>query len=410
VFSTEIAKRKIVMAFGSTEPDGQPRAAAVPLHGSRIDLQAQNVAAWLGKRDRGQEGPVRRRPRLQTQAGSSVCSTPSPRPPGPIDLDRFNPLAKQGVPKLAVEVAWSPPADSSSGAQTSAAQEQATTLVAKLKDAGATSVILMGSSTIVGPVTKAATANEYSPEWLMTAWAYQDLSLFASQYDQDQWGHAFGMTWFAPYASDQAGAVTAENVVNWYWGTNKGTSYSGGMPAVYFINQGVQPWTEAAPTLSATRFATGSGALQDRTTQTRSRFIRVPEYRLLGPRTSRRLYDPKAEGPGPGNKQPATTVLDGGKRYTSRRGRRASPSSRSSDRRRELRDIPAKDVPPIPKNCPSQGKPSQSHATPPTQSFDDPVPVALAGTGIGGHRRWRGAGRSSVARPDARPRRRCRRR
>ena len=60
-------------------------------------------------------------------------------------------------------------------------------------------------------------------------WAYQELSLFAAtQYDQDQWGHAFGMVWFAPYTSDQAGAVTAENVVNWYWGTNKGTTYSGG--------------------------------------------------------------------------------------------------------------------------------------------------------------------------------------
>ena len=142
------------------------------------------------------------------------------------------------MPKLAVEVAWNPPADSSSGAQTAAAQEQAPTLVAKLKDAGVTSVILMGTTTIVAPMTKAATANEYSPEWLMTGWQYQELSLFAAQYDQDQWAHAFGMSWFAPYTSDQAGAVTAENVVNWYWGTNKGTTYSGGMPAVYFINQG----------------------------------------------------------------------------------------------------------------------------------------------------------------------------
>src|SRR5262249_38955006 len=126
-----------------------------------------------------------------------------------IDLEGFkSELAKRNV-KLTAEGAYTVPADTAQA--TTAAQEQAPTIIAKMNDAGVTSVILMGSSAMVAPLTKAATGNEYKPEWLLTGWAYQDLTLFTGQYDQAQWAHAFGMTWFAPYAADNYGAVTAEN-------------------------------------------------------------------------------------------------------------------------------------------------------------------------------------------------------
>ena len=99
VFSTEIAKRKIVMAFGSTgSHDGQPRAAAVPLHRQRRRPPGEERRRLARQADRGQEGPVRRRPRLpDRRPGSSVSSTPSPRRPGA----RHRPRRVQGRPRQA---------------------------------------------------------------------------------------------------------------------------------------------------------------------------------------------------------------------------------------------------------------------------------------------------------------------
>jgi hypothetical protein len=375
VFSTEIAKRKIVMAFGSTGSQ-TANLAQQPYRytGADVDLQAQNVAAWLGGQIAGKKAQFAGDPAFQTQTRKfGLLYTISPTAGSTIDLDRFKTqLAKQGVPKLAAEVAFTQPADSSSGAQTSAAQEQAPTLVAKLKDAGVTSVIMMGSSTIVGPMTKAATANDYEPEWLMTGWAYQELSLFAAtQYDQDQWAHAFGMVWFAPYASDQAGAVTAENVVNWYWGTNKGTTYSGGMPAVYFVNQGIQL---AGPKLTPESFRDGEfaqpgsgGAFQDEVTTQGNKVgdlgLGYPEYALLGPKDFALVwYDPKAEGLGNilGNQQTGNyQYLDGGKRYTLQTWKKGEPKffTKQSTDVVNYTTSPPKDIPPqYPcTGCPSEG-------------------------------------------------------
>ena len=201
-------------------------------------------------------------------------------------------------------------------------------LVAKLKDAGVTSVVLLVSTPIVAAMTKAATANEYSPEWLLTGWAYQDLSLFAAQYDQDQWAHAFGMSWFSPYTTGNAGAATGQNVFDWYWGTNKGTTYSGAFPPVYFLNQGIML---AGPKLTPTSFRDGQfslpgrgGAFDDQVTTLGNKVgdvgLGYPEYSLLGPKDFALVwYDPKAEGLGNilGNKQTGNYwYLDGGKRYT----------------------------------------------------------------------------------------------
>ena len=56
VFSTEIAKRKIVMAFGSTGSQAA-NLAQQPYRftGSDADLQAKNIAAWLGKQIAGKK-------------------------------------------------------------------------------------------------------------------------------------------------------------------------------------------------------------------------------------------------------------------------------------------------------------------------------------------------------------------
>jgi hypothetical protein len=372
VFSNEIAARKIVVPFGAGSQKANLAQQPYRYTGQDADLQAKNVAAWLGNQIIGHRATFAGDPDFKKQDRTfGLVYTVAPASGNDIDLAQFErELGKRGV-KLAAKVAFTAPADVSTTAQQSAAQEQAPVLVAKLKDAGVTSVILMGSTIIVAPVTKAATANDYRPEWLLTGWAYQELSLFAAQYDQDQWAHAFGMSWFSPYVTGNAGAPTGENIFDWYWGTNKGTTYSGAFPPVYWFNQGVML---AGPRLNPITFRNGQfalpghgGAFDDQVTTLGNKVGEMgldhPEYSLLGPKDFALVwYDPKAEGLGNilGNKQTGNYVyLDGGKRYTLQTWPKGQPKFFT----KQPTDViyydqpPAKDVPPqYPcTGCPSQG-------------------------------------------------------
>jgi hypothetical protein len=373
VFSNEIAKRKIALPWGTGTQEANLAQQPYRFTGQDADLQAKNVATWLGKQIANRKASFAGDPAFQKEPRKFGVVFQSSAVTGPeFDQDKFNAeLKKQGVAKPAVEVAYTQPADLSSSATQAAAQEQAPVIIAKLKSAGVTSVVLMASTAIIAPMTKAATANEYQPEWVMTGWAYQELSLYASQYDPDQWAHAFGMSWFAPYAADNAGSVTAENVVNWYWGKNKGTSYSGGMPAVYFVNQGIQL---AGPKLTPTSFRDGQfsqpgsgGAFQGQVTSQGNKVgdlgLGYPEYALLGPKDFALVWwDPKAEGLGNilGNKQTGNyQYLDGGKRYTLQTWPKGEPKffTKQSTDVISYTTSPAKDLPPqYPcTGCPSQG-------------------------------------------------------
>ena len=75
-----------------------------------------------------------------------------------------------------------------------ATQEQARTMISRLKEAGVTSVIFAGDP--LSPVffTQEATRQRYNPEWVLTGSAFTDTSFFARTYDQTQWAHAFGLS------------------------------------------------------------------------------------------------------------------------------------------------------------------------------------------------------------------------
>jgi hypothetical protein len=94
-------------------------------------------------------------------------------------------LKKQGVtlatPPLPYTSNGSPLGDPSS------AQGEAPTVIGKLKGAGVTSVILFTDIAMTGALTKFATQQEYRPEWVMTGYGYQDISLPRTGYDQEQW-------------------------------------------------------------------------------------------------------------------------------------------------------------------------------------------------------------------------------
>jgi hypothetical protein len=119
-------------------------------------------------------------------------------------------LAKYGV-KLAERLAFT-----GANNDPSATQEQARTLIARLKEKGVTSVVYAGDP--LSPVffTQEATRQRYSPEWILTGSAFTDTTFFARTYDQSQWAHAFGLSYLP--ARTPASLADSYRVHEWHFG------------------------------------------------------------------------------------------------------------------------------------------------------------------------------------------------
>lgn len=94
-------------------------------------------------------------------------------------------------------------------------QEQAATIIARLKSAGITTVIFVGDPVAPISLTQEATAQSYFPEWVLGGSGYTETTAFARTYDQQQWQHAFGVCWYAaPVDLDKAGPYRR---YTWYY-------------------------------------------------------------------------------------------------------------------------------------------------------------------------------------------------
>jgi hypothetical protein len=96
-------------------------------------------------------------------------------------------------------------------------QENARTMIAKLKDAGVTTVIYTGDPLTPGNLTKEATAQNYFPEWVIGSNVLVDIAVFGRTYDQQQWQHAFGLA--LTQARVNQDANPAYNMYEWFNGT-----------------------------------------------------------------------------------------------------------------------------------------------------------------------------------------------
>jgi hypothetical protein len=86
-----------------------------------------------------------------------------------------------------------PKADQSFFLDLSRAQETARTVIAKMKDAGVTTIIYTGDPLMPSSITKEATAQNFNPEWIIGPTVLADTAIFGRTYDQAQWAHAFGV-------------------------------------------------------------------------------------------------------------------------------------------------------------------------------------------------------------------------
>jgi Periplasmic binding protein len=73
-------------------------------------------------------------------------------------------------------------------------QQTASQAIAQFKAAGVTTVLLTTDPIAPRDFTREATAQQYFPEWVVSAPTLTDTTAFARTYDQEQWAHAFGIT------------------------------------------------------------------------------------------------------------------------------------------------------------------------------------------------------------------------
>ncbi|HEX6417464.1 MAG TPA: hypothetical protein VFZ77_03180 [Acidimicrobiales bacterium] len=96
------------------------------------------------------------------------------------------------------------------------AAELATGIVAKMKDAGVTTVVVRADPISLPAFTREATKQDWYPEWVIGGYQFTDTSTFARAFDQQQWSHAFGLSFLPPRAAPEL--TPAYRLHEWYHG------------------------------------------------------------------------------------------------------------------------------------------------------------------------------------------------
>jgi len=103
-----------------------------------------------------------------------------------------------------------------------AAQETATTVIARMRDAGVTTVILSVDPLVPKAITEEATKQGYFPEWVMGPSVLADTTTFGRTFDQRQWANAIGIS--LPPARADNSLSDSYFVYEWYYGTEPPTN------------------------------------------------------------------------------------------------------------------------------------------------------------------------------------------
>lgn len=98
-------------------------------------------------------------------------------------------------------------------------QEQSPGLIQRMKNAyggkGATTLICACDPFAPAFFTKDAQSAIYGPEWMITGSALTDTSFFARTYNQDQWSHAFGISYLTARLPEEKGG--SYRLYNWHY-------------------------------------------------------------------------------------------------------------------------------------------------------------------------------------------------
>jgi hypothetical protein len=96
------------------------------------------------------------------------------------------------------------------------AAELATNAVTRMKSAGVTTVLVQADPILLPAFTQEATKQEWFPEWVLGGSPFIDTTSFARTFDEQQWEHAFGLSYFPPQV-DRAVNPPAQ-LYDWFHG------------------------------------------------------------------------------------------------------------------------------------------------------------------------------------------------
>ncbi|MGH9287456.1 MAG: hypothetical protein ACRD0V_04040, partial [Acidimicrobiales bacterium] len=134
------------------------------------------------------------------------------------------------------------------------AQEDARTMITRLKEAGVTTVIFTGDFLMPQFLTTEATAQDYFPEWILGPSLLADTAIFGRSYDQRQWGNGFAIGYAGTPGRTEDG--TAYTIYTWAFGGKEPPSniYAVLEPGLRDVFTGIQL---AGPELTPESFRDG---------------------------------------------------------------------------------------------------------------------------------------------------------
>jgi hypothetical protein len=347
---------------------GVPCCGAIPPR-VRNNPLVTNAAEWAGKALVGRkakwagDGDLKSKPR--------VFGVVYPGGDNGIDFGLFTKEFGKHSGKIASSVSYPTGADPLRAPQE--AVDAAATFITRMKTAGVTTIVNFADGLAMTPaLTKAATAQDYFPEWVITGSGYQDQDIVARASDQEQLAHAFGLIWFSPYVVSAATASPFQ----WYWGKDKGTMSGGAYGVLLPLYTGIHL---AGPTLTAKTFERAllaypptGGAFSNQVTTLENSWA---EFGTVAPRGSALgWWSADTVGPtqslsGAGSGAGKYLYVRGGERYVGGTFPEAEPKFfDESASIAQLDSVPASEqVPTYPcDNCPSSGggpSPSTNAAT-----------------------------------------------
>ena len=248
VFAAELVAKKIIVFYGGiTNLEADRQAPYRYLGGFDNNAAAINSATFAARQLKGETAKWSGDFTTKKRVFGTI------HPETGIDWEFFESTAKKEGLKTAENVVYSVPLDTSQTAAKN--QEEAPTLVAKLKDSGVTTVLLFTSFAMNQQVLKAAEQLDYHPEWLFTGMGAQDIELTARVINglaPEQMKHAFGIGNLPLYVE---GIDDPQRVwFNWYWGGNQGVYAAGTVGTLNLLNGGV---SLAGPKLTPETFQRG---------------------------------------------------------------------------------------------------------------------------------------------------------
>jgi hypothetical protein len=141
-------------------------------------------------------------------------------------------------------------------------QAAAATMMAKMKDAGVTTVVPFVLYQQFGALTAAASKLDYFPEWFAPGMGYFDIPLLTRMSPVEQTKHLFGISFLPtqvdpdPVPPPPALSFTQQvDPVTWYWGLNAATTNARiGTPFLWWLLAGIHT---AGPNLTPKTFKQG---------------------------------------------------------------------------------------------------------------------------------------------------------